>query len=80
MSGQLYILVAPNGCLAQLVERRHHTADVGGSNPSAPTISSQPNRLITPPSAQVYNRGLFSYIYADNGTGLAFEVLNYRVD
>ena len=28
-----------NGCLAQLVERRPYKADVGGSNPSAPTNS-----------------------------------------
>jgi hypothetical protein len=27
-----------NGCLAQLVERRPYKANVGGSNPSAPTI------------------------------------------
>jgi hypothetical protein len=29
-----------SGCLAQLVERRPYKANVGGSNPSAPTISS----------------------------------------
>ncbi len=28
------------GCLAQLVERRLYTANVGGSSPSAPTIQS----------------------------------------
>ena len=28
------------GCLAQLVERRPYKANVGGSNPSAPTSAS----------------------------------------